>query len=209
MKLLAIDTALSACTAVVLADGRLAAVRTEEMARGHQERLAPLVQEVMAEWGEGFTQLDRIGVTLGPGSFTGLRVGLAFAKGLALALDRPLVGVGTLEALAATAGFEGRLATVLPSRDGAAIQGFDGEAPPLGPPRWANWDEAEALCRDWRIEHLAGEAPGGFAGLPFQPVRAPDPEALARLVARTHPGGVTPIYLRPPDAKLPQAKARP
>jgi tRNA threonylcarbamoyladenosine biosynthesis protein TsaB len=64
------------------------------MDRGHQERLAPLAQEVMARAGLAFADLDRIAVTLGPGSFTGLRVGLAFAKGLGLALDRPVIGLG-------------------------------------------------------------------------------------------------------------------
>src|SRR6516164_649368 len=73
------------------------------MARGHQERLAPMAREVMADAGLAFADLDRIGVTVGPGSFTGLRVGVAFAKGLSLALDRPAVGIGTLEALAAEA----------------------------------------------------------------------------------------------------------
>ena len=72
------------------------------MHRGHQERLAPLVAEAMAQAGAAFPDLDRIGVTVGPGSFTGLRVGLAFAKGLAIALGIPCVGVGVLDALAAT-----------------------------------------------------------------------------------------------------------
>ena len=89
MIILALDTALDACSAAVLDGGRVLAARSEPMARGHQERLAPLVAEVMAEAGSASTGLDRIGVTVGPGSFTGLRVGLAFAKGLGVALDRP------------------------------------------------------------------------------------------------------------------------
>src|SRR6185503_16571441 len=71
------------------------------MARGHQERLAPMAQAVMAGAGLPFSRLERIGVTVGPGSFTGLRVGIAFAKGLASALDISTAGIGTLEALAA------------------------------------------------------------------------------------------------------------
>ena len=102
MIVLAIDTCLFACSVAVVNDGRVLARRVEPMSRGHQERLAPLVQEAMAEAGLGFDKLDRIGVTVGPGSFTGLRVGLAFAKGLASALSIPAVGIGALEALADT-----------------------------------------------------------------------------------------------------------
>src|SRR5579875_1278864 len=73
------------------------------MERGHQERLAPMVAEAMAEAGLGFDRLERIVVTVGPGSFTGLRVGLACARAMALALDVSCVGVGTLQALVASA----------------------------------------------------------------------------------------------------------
>ncbi|RYG13304.1 MAG: tRNA (adenosine(37)-N6)-threonylcarbamoyltransferase complex dimerization subunit type 1 TsaB, partial [Caulobacteraceae bacterium] len=102
MRLLVIDTALGACTAAVFQDGRPLAVRFEPMTKGHQERLGGLVRDVMAEAGDGFDSLDRIGVTVGPGSFTGLRVGLAFAQGLGAALDRPVVGISALDALAAS-----------------------------------------------------------------------------------------------------------
>ena len=80
------------------------AARSEPMERGHQERLAPLVREVAEEAGIAFRGIGRIGVTVGPGSFTGLRVGLALAKGMGLALRVPVIGVGSLTALAATAG---------------------------------------------------------------------------------------------------------
>ena len=102
MILLALDTCLGACSAAIVDGAQVVASVSEPMTRGHQERLAPMARDLMAEGGLAFTRLDRIGVTIGPGSFTGLRVGLAFAKGLALALDRPCVGVGTLEALAAS-----------------------------------------------------------------------------------------------------------
>ncbi|MGZ8364529.1 MAG: tRNA (adenosine(37)-N6)-threonylcarbamoyltransferase complex dimerization subunit type 1 TsaB, partial [Caulobacteraceae bacterium] len=98
---LGLDTALTACSVAVIDGDAVLASRSEPMTRGHQERLAPMVAEVMAEAGIAFDALDRIGVTIGPGGFTGLRVGLAFAKGLALALDIPCVGVTTLAALLA------------------------------------------------------------------------------------------------------------
>src|ERR1700722_20702050 len=108
MNILALDTCLGACSVAVCDEDSALAAASEAMTRGHQERLAPMVREVMAKAGLDFAQLDRIGVTVGPGSFTGLRVGLAFAKGLALALDRPCIGVSVLEALGrahARAGF--------------------------------------------------------------------------------------------------------
>ncbi len=100
MIVLAIDTCLEACSAALLEGDTVRATQSLPMARGHQEALAPLVQRLAAQAGLAFQDLDRIGVTVGPGSFTGLRVGLAFAKGLGAALDRPVVGVGALAALA-------------------------------------------------------------------------------------------------------------
>ena len=125
MIVLALDTTLAACSVAVVEDGRVLAARSEPMLRGHQERLAPLVAEAMAEAGVGFAALDRVGVTVGPGSFTGLRVGLAFAKGLSVALSIPCVGVGTLEALAASdarvGGKEGFIAAVIDARRDRAL----------------------------------------------------------------------------------------
>ncbi|WP_308238084.1 tRNA (adenosine(37)-N6)-threonylcarbamoyltransferase complex dimerization subunit type 1 TsaB [Phenylobacterium sp. J367] len=125
MIVLALDTCLNACSVAVSDGDRVLAHASEVMARGHQERLAPMAQAVMAEAGLGFDRLDRIGVTVGPGSFTGLRVGVAFAKGLGQALGVPVVSVGTLEAL----GGEGDslvFAAIDARRDQIYLQGFEG-----------------------------------------------------------------------------------
>ena len=99
MKVLAVDTALGACSVAVLDGEKILSHRFEEMARGHAEALAPIVQDAMA--GIAFASLDRLAVTTGPGTFTGQRVGLAFMRGLRIALRKPLIGVTTLEAIAA------------------------------------------------------------------------------------------------------------
>ena len=103
MKILAVDTALGACSVALLEDDRLIAHIFEPMERGHAERLAPMVDEAMKQAGVEFAALNRLAVTVGPGTFTGQRVGLAFMRGLRLALHIPLTGVTTLEAMAMAA----------------------------------------------------------------------------------------------------------
>ena len=100
MLILAIDTALDACSAAVLDTGasKIIAQESQAMKRGHAEALMPLIARVMKASGIAFTALDRIAVTTGPGSFTGLRVGLSAARGIALAAEKPVVGLTTLTA---------------------------------------------------------------------------------------------------------------
>lgn len=142
MKVMVIDTALGACVAGVFTGEADASppyalgMRAEVMAKGHQERLGGLARDAAAEAG-GFGGIDRIGVTVGPGSFTGLRVGLAFALGLGAALDRPVIGVSTLDALAASAPIGGLVAAVIDARRGQAYARLFRDGAPLG--------EAEAL----------------------------------------------------------------
>jgi tRNA threonylcarbamoyladenosine biosynthesis protein TsaB len=103
MLVLAIDTALEACSAAIFdsVDRTIVASDSQFMARGHAEALMPLIAAVMQQAAISFVALDRIAVTVGPGSFTGLRVGIAAARGIALASRKPVVGVTTLSALAA------------------------------------------------------------------------------------------------------------
>src|ERR1041385_4743872 len=102
MRILAIDTALEACSAAVIdtEHGRVA-TESQPMDRGHAEAVMPLIGRVMRQADMPFTALDRIGVTTGPGSFTGLRVGIAAARGIALSTGKPAFGVTTLAAFAA------------------------------------------------------------------------------------------------------------
>ena len=106
MLILGINTVADACGAALVRDGAVLAELSEPMNQGHDARLAPVVEQLMRETGIAFGELDRIAVIVGPGSFTGVRVGVAFARGLSLALEIAAVGVTSLEA-AIPAGLEG------------------------------------------------------------------------------------------------------
>lgn len=210
--ILSIDTCLGASSVAIVEGERVLADRSEPMTRGHQERIGVIAREVAAEAGVAFTDLDRIGVTVGPGSFTGLRVGLAFAKGLATALSIPCVGVTTLEAMAY--GVEGFVAAVLDARmEQVYIQVFaDGAA--LMAPDALGLGEAAA-----RLAELYSGGPATLVGsgaplladvlggAKLLTPAAPDPVAIARLAASrpapTH--SPRPLYLRAPYATLPAA----
>lgn len=211
MIILALDTCLGACSAAVVDGERVLAARVEPMARGHQERLAPLVAELMAEAGASFDRLDRVGVTVGPGSFTGLRVGLAFAKGIGQALAIPVVAVGTLEALAA--GTPGRVLAVLDAKRGQVYLQAFADGVPVSAPDVLPLETAAARVAEFAPEVLIGSGAGLFAGMtPTARVIAAeqaDPSAVARLAAARSPVPPRPLYLRAPDARLPGGKLPP
>jgi tRNA threonylcarbamoyladenosine biosynthesis protein TsaB len=208
MIVLALDTCLDACSVAVCEDGRTLASASQVMARGHQERLAPMTRAVMAEAGVAFAALDRIGVTVGPGSFTGLRVGLAFAKGLALALERPCIGIGTLEALAS--GRSGFAAACIDAHRGQTyLQIFIDGCSAMAP---------DVLLTETAAARLAELYPGGPAvligsgapllaealpGAEVLPEVRPDLTVIAALAAsaRAPLAPPRPLYLRAPDAR--------
>ena len=218
MTVLVIDTALGACTAAMFDGDRPLAVRLEPMAKGHQERLGGLVRDVVAEaTGEaktGFDAVERIGVTVGPGSFTGLRVGLAVALGLGAALDRPVLGLSTLEALAASvADAAGPVAALIDARRGQVYARLFDDGVPLGPDAALTLEDAaralRALGRPARWvgngASVLAQAFPDLARLDIDPRVAPSPQALARLTSAGDPATrpPRPIYLRAPDATPP------
>ena len=208
--ILSIDTCLGASSVAVLDGERVLATRSEPMTRGHQERIGMLAREAAAEAGVAFTDLSRIGVTVGPGSFTGLRVGLAFAKGLATALSIPCVGVNTLESLAY--GARGFAAAVIDARMSQVYIQVFADGVSLMAPDALGLGEAAA-----RLAELYSGGPATLIGsgapllaeaLPSASVltpAAPDPVAVARLaVAKPAPShSPRPLYLRAPYATLP------
>lgn len=204
MLVLAIDTALAQCALAFWRDGQTLAMRRTPMARGHAEALAPMAQALFAEAGLAPAALDRIAVTTGPGSFTGLRVGLAFARGLAAALDRPAVGISTLEALAPDVGLA---LCVHRALEGAVYAQAFRDGAPLGPAALLSPANAAALAPGAGL--IAGTGAEFLAPLlpeaALAPDPLPDPVRLAALAARRDPAASPPrpLYLRPPDAKLP------
>ena len=204
MTTLVIDTCLGACQVGRFEAGRMVAGASEPMERGHQERLAPMAAEVMA--GADFAGVDKVVVTIGPGSFTGLRVGLAFARGVQLATGAALAGIGTLAALAASAAAPGPAAGVVDARRGLVyVQAFDG-GQPLGPPDILPIDAAAQRLRSLTGLTLVGPgAPLLAADLPLARLEAraaPDLATLGRLAAVAEPvADLQPLYLRAPDAR--------
>jgi tRNA threonylcarbamoyladenosine biosynthesis protein TsaB len=177
------------------------------MERGHQERLAPMAAEVMARAKLAFSDIGKIVVTVGPGSFTGLRVGLAFAKGLHLATGAPLAGIGSLQALAASVDPEGQCAGVIDARRGMVyLQAFDGgcpicEADVLPISEAANRLEVIAPGL-WRVAGPGAQLLAGADNIDAVELAAPHLLVLGELAERATPtADLKPAYLRAPDAK--------
>jgi tRNA threonylcarbamoyladenosine biosynthesis protein TsaB len=212
MNLLAIDTALEACSVAVAGKGRPLLALSEVVGRGHAERLFGMIAAAMKELGLAFDDLDRIAVTVGPGSFTGLRVGIAAARGLGLAIGCPVAGIGTLEAHAASArriaGDVPVMALLSARREEVYCQRFAADGAALGSPAVGSAESFAAQVADG--EFLAGSgadtvlsASSGRLPPVVHRNAAPDIRAVAELaVAAPSPTDAPhPLYLRPPDAK--------
>ncbi|WP_024509610.1 tRNA (adenosine(37)-N6)-threonylcarbamoyltransferase complex dimerization subunit type 1 TsaB [Bradyrhizobium sp. ARR65] len=217
MLILAIDTALDACAAAILdsGTGTLIAQATQPMKRGHAEALMPLVAGVMRDAGLPFAALDRIAVTTGPGSFTGLRVGLSAARGIALAAEKPVVGLTTLSAYAAPVVSENDEHPIISGidarHDQVYFQVVGGNGSSLVEPKVAPIAEALQACR-FGAPYLVGNAARILAErwpsdapppVKVDAQAAPDIAWVAWLGAAVDPAAAParPFYLRPPDAK--------
>jgi tRNA threonylcarbamoyladenosine biosynthesis protein TsaB len=217
MRILAIDTALGACSAAVLDidRGGIAASETLPMVRGHAEAVMPLVARVMDQAGIEFAELDRIAVTTGPGSFTGLRVGISAARGIALAAGKPAIGLSTLAGFAAPLIAEDdgtHVVAAIDARHGNVyLQVFGIGGRTVVAPRVATLREAvrAAITAPARIvgsaaNQVATAWPRGTEPpLLVEQRSAPDIGWIARLgaAATEGHGRPKPLYLRAPDAQ--------
>lgn len=218
MLILAFDTAGNGCSVCLWQDGSVLAGRADTMARGQAEALVPMIEAVMAEAGADYAALDRIAVTVGPGSFTGLRVGVATARGLGVALMKPVWGVTTTEAFAHAVPAEKRtvgtvLAAIDARRDDVYLQAF--RAPGMTPLNdlVAALPEGVPGLLALRLAPApviaCGDAAARLAGLEGVAEVVPQPVVEAPVVAAIAAGRPLPqgppsaLYVRPPDAALP------
>lgn len=208
--ILALDTAGTGCFACVFdsESGEALAVAGDDIGRGHAERLMAFVDEALDAAGKALDDIDRIAVTIGPGSFTGIRIGVAAARGFALALDRPAVGVSTLDVLASLAHAQhpGEPILVLmdAKRDELYGQAFDETGTAASEPLLISVADAR-----FRFGQFSGKVTGSGASLlaggqteSSGPDRF-DIVTVARLGAAADPGAgkPAPLYLRGAGAK--------
>ncbi len=230
MRLLVLDCAANACAVAVVEDARELSALSEPMTRGHAERIAPMIAECLAGAATDAASLDAVAVTVGPGAFTGIRIGLAAARGFALAAGIPILGVSCLEVAAAP--FKGHspvLIALETKRTDFYLQAFDRDGTALTAPAALPVDEiagylapAHGATPDfaelgWPVAgdgaaRLVAAAEAMIPGL--QAVQPPDDNsalvagriALARIAAGGLPGpedtGPRPLYLRPPDVNM-------
>jgi tRNA threonylcarbamoyl adenosine modification protein YeaZ len=224
MRVLAIDTALEACSAALLdtEEGATLARQSRAMTRGHAEALMPLISDVMIQADIDFAHIDRVAVTTGPGSFTGLRVGLSAARGIGLASGKPVVGLTTLAALAApyiAADDTTAVAAAIDARHGhvylqiIAPGGRTLVAPRIVPVAEAVRTAATAPIRlvGSGAGMMAAAWPKNSSPLSVDERRAPDIDWVARLGAAANESASAPkpLYLRAPDAQPQDASQLP
>jgi tRNA threonylcarbamoyladenosine biosynthesis protein TsaB len=218
---LAIDSATDACSVALWRDGEVAARRFEPRRHGQAEILMPMVREVMREASQDFAALTLIATTVGPGGFTGLRVGLAAARALALAAGKPVLGFTTLEAVAAAQppGGVPLLVAIDSRRNDVYVQLFAPGMMPIGAPVAALPGDIAAMLPDEPVAIAGNAADAVLNALPRHALRPaggpalPDAAVIARLAAERAESASpdapppSPLYLRPPDAKLPPGAA--
>jgi tRNA threonylcarbamoyl adenosine modification protein YeaZ len=208
MSVLVLDTAARFCSACLYdasADAILAA-REEEIGRGHAERLMGIVADVMDQAGAGFGDLTGLTVTIGPGSFTGIRVGVAAARGIAVARNLTVTGVTTLESLAvqakAEAGPDGPFAVLISGGRGQIfLQHFSAGCAALDEPRAVPQDEAEKHLRSDCLLLVGDAATALGSDLPTAIDRPVGTIGAVARAGRLFSHAPSPLYLRGADAK--------
>ena len=227
MNVLGFDTCFPALSVAVGRDigkpGACIVASTEPMATGHAERLMPLIANLLAQSGLAIADIDRVAVTIGPGSFTGTRIGIAAARALKLARDLPIVTFGSLEAIALSPSItpapdEDLVVAIDAHRGEVYAQTFNASTrDAIGPPRIVAMTDLASLSRGQPLFAVgtaaeavaaavaaAGGRARGRPGMIFPDMEAAVLRAATRLPAA---GVVEPLYLRPPDAKPQDGKS--
>ena len=215
MRILAIDAALARCSAAVVVDGEVMAGRHQDVARGHAALLPAMAQAVLADAGVAAPTLDLIAVTVGPGSFTGVRAGLALAHGIALAAGVALVGISVGEALAEALPHLGRRALwcAIDSRRGRIFLERDGLVTTMGLDDLPRAEGQIAIAGDAAIA-VAARLAAREVDVMLTDARLPVARHIALVGERRLAGGLPPrepqpIYVDPPEVRLPVAGLRP
>ncbi len=216
MLVLSVDTALQRCSVAIVRDADVLSVEIEDREKGHAERIAPMAATAFEKAGVAPTDLDRIGVVVGPGGFTGVRVALSFARAMGLATGADIVGVTSLEAIASAVRGEGAdVASIIDARRGQVYAGlYRGGAcivaPFVADPAAAQARLAAAASASVLVAGSGASLMAPNAGWTAARVDAQiDPVIVAKLAAAAPKPACppAPLYLRPPDAK--PAAARP
>jgi tRNA threonylcarbamoyladenosine biosynthesis protein TsaB len=218
--ILAFDTSGAGCSAALLgADGAVLARRAEPLARGHAERLMPMIAGLLGEAGLAPSGLACIAVTVGPGTFTGIRIGLAAAQGLALAAARPLYGISSFDAVAAAVPEEERagrgLVVAIDSRRGDFFVQIQTKAGAAGEPLVLSPTSLPTalplgellLAGDGASAAAATLAAAGRSVALARHQGPPDAVDVCRIALALHragapPAPAAPLYLRAPDVTL-------
>jgi len=216
--LLAIDTSQAACSVALWRDGALAGYRYRDMPKGHAEALIPMLDEMRDELDFSFDRLDAFAVTVGPGTFTGLRVGLATARGFAVAMDKPCLGVTSLEAIAHPAAQEAAAHELIAAcfdarRNEAYLQVFGSDLSPVTAPALVSLDDLSGILDTASdapllavgtgahlVQDHAGSRVRCAGAAPLPDARSVAAIASARAADKALPP--SPLYLRAPDAKV-------
>ena len=214
MIVLAFDTALGACSAGLWCDGTVLAHESVVMAQGQAEALMSMIERVMSAAGLTYAGLDRIAVSVGPGSFTGLRVGIATARGLAMAADKPAIGITTTHALADCVPAHERqgrrvMAVIDSKRGDVFAQLFDTNGAVLSEIVNVAYETLPAMCGDGALIAVGDATERAVAVLGSRAMRSSvsnvcSIESLARLASARNPdaAGPLPVYARAPDVTL-------
>ena len=211
MIVLAIDSAAAGCGVCVWQDGRILASVQEKMERGQDSRLVPLIQETLAGTGLTFADLDRIAVTRGPGSFTGLRIGLATARGIGLAAGKPIIGVDRFSIYRAQ--LAARKEAILIVLESKRQELYTRYFPSYGQAQTARLMTPEEIAVQVQSHHdilIVGDAIETLRGAVdrhvFDEMATPEVETCALLASVADPVDPQylprPLYLRAPDVTI-------